>query len=374
MSDNPFILEPYLSQEYFCDREAETEQIITLLENGSDITLISPRRLGKTGLILHVFDCLAKAGRDYKMLYADISASSSIEDFISILSGSIVGALSTRQKISRFFSHLGAVRPLVSYDPITGAPQVSFFYASENEKKTTLKQLLDYLENCGQTVILAIDEFQQIREYEGVNMEAVLRSHIQHLHNVRFIFCGSKKHIMADMFANAKRPFYESTSTVPLLKLSRNVYAAFIEKLFALGEKRVAPEALDFIMDWTRTHTFYTQKLCNQVYAYSGSTVTLADVRKAACDILASNLYNFLEIKRLVTPSQWKVLRAIAKEGEVCHPTSSYFTQKYKIQGPSVLRALDSLVDKELVLSEVSDERVSYSVYNVFFSRYLETL
>ena len=374
MIHNPFILEPYLSEEYFCDREAETERIASLLENGSDVTLISPRRLGKTGLILHVFDRIAKAGRDYKMIYADISASSTIDDFISILSGAVVNALSARQKISSFFSHLGAIRPLVSYDPITGSPQVSFFYASEEEKKTTLKQLFDYLENCGHTVVFAIDEFQQIREYDGVNMEAVLRSHIQNLHNVRFIFCGSKKHIMADMFSNAKQPFYESTSTVPLLKLPRDVYAAFIEKLFAKGGKRIAPEALNFILDWTRTHTFYTQKLCNQVYAASRNSVTVSDVRKAASEILASNLYNFLEIKRLVTSTQWKVLRALSKEGETAHPTSLYFTQKYKISAPSVLRALDSLVEKELVLSEVSEDGVSYSVYNVFFSRFLENL
>ena len=59
MNDNPFILEPYRSKELFCDREEETSRLIEDVENGRNVTLISPRRLGKTGLILRTFDEIA---------------------------------------------------------------------------------------------------------------------------------------------------------------------------------------------------------------------------------------------------------------------------------------------------------------------------
>ena len=56
MINNPFLLKGYISSEYFCDRDSETQKILSAIENGRDITLISPRRMGKTGLIHHVFN------------------------------------------------------------------------------------------------------------------------------------------------------------------------------------------------------------------------------------------------------------------------------------------------------------------------------
>ena len=55
MIENPFITYGYESAEYFCDRKAETRELITMLTNGNHTALISPRRMGKTGLIHHCF-------------------------------------------------------------------------------------------------------------------------------------------------------------------------------------------------------------------------------------------------------------------------------------------------------------------------------
>jgi DNA-binding MarR family transcriptional regulator len=87
------------------------------------------------------------------------------------------------------------------------------------------------------------------------------------------------------------------------------------------------------------------------------------------------NTDRFLEIKRMLTPSQWKLLKAVAKEGEVQKPTSAAFLSKYGLaSGPAVLKSLKSLIEKELILETVTLEGSVYSVYNVFFSRYLEYL
>ena len=212
MLENPFILEPYQSKAYFCDREKETEEIIRNITNGRNTTLISPRRLGKTGLIFRVFDEMMARKLPYETIYCDISDTLSLEEFIKVISDAVVSKLEKQQKITAFFKTLKSVRPLLGIDPLTGSPQVSFTFADDSQKQSTLKEVMDYLERYPQKVVLAIDEFQQIREYNDVNMEAVLRKHIQHLHNVRFIYCGSKKHTMTDMFTNAKKPFYESTS------------------------------------------------------------------------------------------------------------------------------------------------------------------
>ena len=374
MNDNPFILEPFRSKEFFCDREQETEDIIKYLTNGRNITLISPRRLGKTGLILRVFDEIKSKKLPFETVYADISDTASLDDFITEVSNSIVKKLEKQSKITSFFNILKTVRPLLGFDP-SGSPQISITFASENQKQNTLADLLDYLEKYPKKIIVAIDEFQQIREYEGVNMEALLRKHIQHLHNVRFIYCGSKKHTMTDMFTNAKKPFYESTTFSFLSKLPVQVYSAFIKKMFLSGNKEISDGQVNYVIDWTRDHTYYTQRLCNEIFSISGNKVRDDDIQKAINTILDQEKERFQEIRRLITSSQWKMLKAIAMERSVKQITSSSFLWKYGISsGATALRNIQALLDKELILAETTEEGTSYSIYNVFFSRYLERL
>lgn len=373
MLDNPFILEPYRSKELFCDREKETEEILRHITNGRNITLISPRRLGKTGLIFRVFEEIRAKALPFETIYVDISDTLSLEDFIMALSEAIALRLKKQQKISAFFRSLKNVRPMLGWDPLSGSPQVSFSFSDDNQKQNTLKDVLEYLEKAPQKILLAIDEFQQIREYDGINMEAVLRKHIQHLHNVRFIYCGSKKHTMTDMFTNAKKPFYESTSFCYLAKLPVPVYAAFIKSLFVSAGKAIDDDSIDYILQWTKVHTYYTQRLCNEVFSLSGDTIDRDLINKAIQAILDTEKERFREIRRLITRSQWKMLKAIASEGEVSQITSSSFLSRHGISsGPTALRNIKALTDKELVLVTNREDATCYSVYNVFLSRYLE--
>ena len=373
MLDNPFILEPYRSKELFCDREKETEEILRHITNGRNITLISPRRLGKTGLIFRVFEEIRAKALPFETIYVDISDTLSLEDFIMAISEAIALRLKKQQKISAFFRSLKNVRPMLGWDPLSGSPQVSFSFSDDNQKQNTLKDVFDYLENAPQKILLAIDEFQQIREYDGINMEAVLRKHIQHLHNVRFIYCGSKKHTMTDMFTNAKKPFYERTSFCYLAKLPVPVYAAFIKSLFVSAGKAIDDDSIDFILQWTKVHTYYTQRLCNEVFSLSGDTIDRDLINKAIQAILDAEKERFREIRRLITRSQWKMLKAIASEGEVSQITSSSFLSRHGISsGPTALRNIKALTDKELVLATNREDATCYSVYNVFLSRYLE--
>ena len=375
MQKNPFILEPFRSKEYFCDRERETEELIHNITNGRNTTLISPRRLGKTGLIFRVFEEIDQRHLPFETIYADISDTLSLREFIKVLSDAVVAKLKKPQRISAFFQSLKSVRPVLELDPMTGSPQLSFTFANTNQMQDTLTDVLTYLESYPKMIVVAIDEFQQIREYEGINMEAILRKHIQNLHNVRFILCGSKKHTMTDMFTNAKKPFYESTSFCYLAKLQVNVYASFIRKHFESAGKSIDDESLDYILKWTRIHTYYTQRLCNEVFSLSSDKVNSAVVMTAIQAILNSERERFLEIRQLITRSQWKMLGAIAKEGSVSQITSSGFLSKYGISsGPAALRNIQALTDKELVLVTNDESGTSYSVYNVFLSRYLEKI
>lgn len=372
---NPFYLIPHTPKAYFCDRKKETEDILRFLDNGANVTLISPRRYGKTGLIYHVFDQLSARKEKPELFYVDIYATANADDFIAVFAEAVAKVLKKDSVVKTFLGFLGRIRPVISHDPLSGEPKFSITLDSDADRRYSLKAMLDYLEHRPAKVIVAIDEFQQIREYAGMSMEALLRTYIQPLTNVQFIFSGSRRHVMADMFTYENSPFYESASLYVLDKIERSVYAQFIRVQFENQNKNITLEALDYILDWTRCHTFYTQALCNRVFAISKKEAALLDVLIVVDAILKENHDTFLERRSLLTSRQWKFLIAVAKEGEVREPTGAAFLQKYGLGAPStVARLLSSLIDKELLLETKTLEGSSYCVYNVFFSRWLERL
>ncbi len=370
--ENPFALVPYVSKELFCDREVETKTLMEYLLNGSNVTLISPRRYGKTGLIYRIFDEIKRQKIDVNTCLVDIYATETLEDFIKVFSEAIIAALEKKKAVKSFFQFLSGLRPMLSYNTLTGNPELTMTYLSDRDKQRTLAAIFDFVEKQDKKTIVAIDEFQQIRNYD-INMEALLRSHIQPLKNVQFIFCGSKKHLMAEMFTDARSPFYESTRCFYLEKIDREVYADFIIRMFEKGKKSITTEALDFILDWTKIHTFYTQSLCNHVFLKSGRNIGKEDVLQSAAQILKENEQTFLQWRDLLTSNQWNYLKAVAKEQVVTQPYASKFLQKYNIgTSANSQRLLEALIDKELILANSTLEGVSYSVYNVFLSRWLE--
>ena len=370
--ENPFTLVPYVSSEYFCDRKTETETLMEYILNGSNVTLISPRRYGKTGLIHHVFDEIKRKQIDVKTCLIDIYATENLEDFIKVFSEAIIASLDKKKNIRNFFQFLGGLRPMLSYNALTGNPEITLTYLSDHEKQQTLSSIFSFIEKQDKKTIIAIDEFQQIRNYD-TNMEALLRSYIQPLKNVQFIFCGSKKHLMTEMFTDARSPFYESTRCLYLEKINREVYADFIVRMFGKGKKNITTEAVDFVLDWTKIHTFYTQSLCNHVFLKSGKSIGKDDVMRSAAQILKENEQTFIQWRDLLTSNQWNYLKAVAKEQVLEKPFATQFIKKYNIgTSANSQRLLASLVDKELILANSNLDGVSYSVYNVFLSRWLE--
>lgn len=370
--ENPFTLVPYVSKDLFCDREKETETVLEYLLNGSNVTLISPRRYGKTGLIYRVFDEIKQRKIDVNTCYVDIYATEKLEDFIKTFSEAVVASLDKKKGVKAFLLFLAGLRPMLSYNPLTGNPELTMTFLSDYEKRHTLASIFEFLEKLDKKTIVAIDEFQQVRKY-GNNMEALLRSYIQPLRNVQFVFCGSKKHLMAEMFTDARSPFYESTRCLYLEKIDREIYADFIVRMFAKGKKNITEEAVDFILDWTKAHTFYTQSLCNHVFLKSGKNIGLQDVLLSARQLLIENEQTFFQWRDLLTPLQWNYLKAVAKEQAVDKPFATSFIQKYHIgTSANSSRILEALLDKELILATSTEDGVAYSVYNVFLSRWLE--
>lgn len=371
---NPFLVKGYVSPEYFCDREKETETLLRNIQNGVDTTLISPRKYGKTGLILHLFDAIQRKKLPYETLYVDVFATRSLSDFIKVVAEAVMKKFPEKTHIgSKFITFIKGLRPVISYDSLTGVPQVQFNYQIAAEKEHTLSGLLEFINSQQIDIVLAIDEFQQIADYPETNMEALLRTHIQQMHNTHFIFCGSKRSVMSEIFLNAKRPFFSSSRMMSLDKIDNEIYKQFIRTQFGKAGIDVNPEALEYIMEWTQGYTFYTQTVCNAIYGMMPEKVTIDVVKTACADILEGLTDNYLQYRELVTPAQWNFLIAVAKEGEVEQLSSTRFLATYNIGGAtSAKRMAQSLAEKELLLPIVKSKKTAYRIYDVFFLRWIE--
>ena len=374
--ENPFTIKSYESKDLFCDREEELQLMLRNCENRSDTTLISQRRMGKTGLILRLFDELKDVRPDIHTIYLDIFASRTFDDFIKLLAEAAMRSFQPKTSIGdKLLTFIKSLRPQLSFDNITGEPQLQITYQTAHEKEYTLRGLFEFLDSQGDHTIIAIDEFQQIRDYPEQNIEALLRTYIQQTHNLTFIFCGSKKHMMADIFSNVKKPFYNSTVFISLGKIPETSYPDFIRKIFADHHKSITDEALMFILDWTRRHTYYTQQLCHTIYANGSVSITIEDVKKACEQLMKQSETVFLQYRQMLTDKQWNYLIAVAKEGSVQQITASAFLKDHNIGSPSVSRRLaDALCEKGLINDEITLAGTTYSVSDVFLSRWMERL
>jgi hypothetical protein len=372
---NPFIITGYKGSDLFCDRENETRLLTRNAENGVNTTLVSIRRMGKSGLILHTFEQLSK-GEKHICIYTDIYATQNLKDFTNKLSSAILSALPEKKPAGKnFLALLKSLRPVLTYDSLTGQPQVSFTFSSQQQYEHSLESLFRFLDSQNIRILLAIDEFQQITLYPEKNIEALLRSHIQTLKNVNMIFSGSSQHLLSEIFSDGTRPFYASTQFLYLKEIDREKYKLFIKEIFERYRSNISEEALEFIADFSRLHTFYTQSICNRLFSGGLKNITLENVRQICGQMIRESEPLFFQYRNLLTPIQWNILKAIAKEGKVYQPNSKGFIEKHKIGIPAnVQRAIESLLKKEMIYKGNDIEGSYFSVYDLFLSRWLESL
>lgn len=369
--DNPFILSGYASPEFFCDRTNETEKIISALKNSRNITLFSIRRMGKTGLIEHVFYKF-KDNRQISYFYLDILPTSGLGEFINAFASAVLGKLESKpekflNKIGEIFSSL---RPVISYDPLTGSPNLQLNIQSSEEASKSLEKVFAYLKQSKRKIIIALDEFQQITNYPEKNVEAILRANIQQAGNINFIFSGSQKHILLSIFSQYGKPFYQSTEMMQLERIKSDEYAEFIHTKFSKGKKKINGSAIKSLLEICRNHTYYVQFLCNRLYGLRDSQINDKLVFETLQSILHENEPVYINYKNLLTNYQWNVLKAIAHEGNANLLTSKDFIRTYNLGTPSsVHSAVKALLNKEMIYKENED----YFIYDVFLERWLES-
>ncbi len=367
--NNPFLIAGYYSPEYFCDRNRETEKIISALENGRNISLLSPRRFGKTGLVKHAFYKISEQNKNTVCIYFDIYSTQNLNDFVKIFAESVLGKIegNVEKTMKKFAAFFKSFRPVLSYDAFSGTPELSVKIEQETATQS-LQEVFAYLQQSNKQCYVAIDEFQQVAEYPEKGTEALLRSYIQFLPNVKFIFSGSRQHVMSEMFLSAKRPFYQSTQIMSLGVIDFDAYFEFANAHFQNNTFVLTKECFTLIYSQFEGHTWYVQAILNRLFEYRKNIDKPEIVWYAIKELLEENTYAYQELMNAYSDVQVNLLRAIAKEKIVAQINSGEFISKYKLKtASSVNRALQKMIDNELIYKTEK----GYIVYERFLGLWL---
>ena len=371
---NPFVVGKYLSDRYFCDRLEETEFLRKQMTNGRNVALISPRRLGKSGLIHHFFN-QTDIKETYHVFFVDIYATSSLAEFVYVLGKEIYEKLKPSSTVwkEKFFQIIASLRVGFKLDPGTGLPNLDLGLGDIQSPQTTLDELFDYLNQSDKPCIVAIDEFQQIQEYAEKNIEALLRTKIQQCQTTQFIFAGSKRHIMSNMFNSPAKPFYQSAISMGLEAIPQEAYADFAVRLFEEKGKTIDREVILAVWKAYEGCTWFVQMMMNELFSLtpSGGHCRVEMIQKAIQNVILSQESSFKDLLSHIPPKQKIVLQAIAKEGTAKNITSSRFIKKYNLNSASSVQAAVKFLLKSGILTQ--DDEGSYRIYDYFFSEWLAT-
>lgn len=363
---NPFLTRGYAGADYFCDRENETRKLIAAFENDRDVTLIAPRRFGKTGLIHHTFSRLPD---EFTGIYLDIFSTRDLSEFSATFASAVIGALDTKveaamSSVARFFK---SCRPTVTPQE-DGMPKFSFDVVPSNAE-ATLKEAFAYLKSKERRVVIALDEFQQIGEYPEQGVEALLRSHIQLLPFVRFVFAGSRKHMMEEMFVSPRRPFYQSTQILSLREIPCMAYAAFAKGFFDGASLPFDAELFSEVYRRFDGITWYVQATLNRIWEAGGGLSDVAQIDAAIDSLVEDQALVFHDLLRSQSEGSQTMLRAIARAGVVPQPSSGKFVATSGFRAASSAAfALNDLRRRDLVY----ETDAGWVVYDRLFGLWLK--
>lgn len=368
---NPFLTYGYAGPEYFCDRKEETKRLLMLLENGNHVALMSPRRMGKTGLLQHCFSQPGIADKYYTFI-VDIYATKSLSELAFELGKSIMTVLKSKEKRvwEQFIRIVSSLRTGITLDEF-GKPSWNLEIGDIKNPQNSLDEIFEYLANADKPCLVAIDEFQSITDYEEKNVEAVLRTYIQRCNNAWFVFSGSRRRMMGEIFNSPSRPFYQSATTMSLKPIDIGAYTSYIQYHFQQKGVLITSEAIKDIYDRFEGTTWYVQKVANELYPYAdrGDTVTIDDVLPAIHRVIGDNEDIYKDTLYRLTAKQKALLIALAKVDSNVKITSADFIKKYRLtSASSVQKALDALIDKELVTNNLG----TYTIYDYFFRMWIK--
>jgi hypothetical protein len=374
--ENPFVYGKVVRGKSFTDREAESKELMADIASSQSVIIFSPRRYGKTSLVLEVLDRARE--QDILVVYLDLFKVTSEEGFIAAYAKEVANLQSgtVRSMLRNLRELLPRLIPKVVLQSEKAGIEVEFAFDPRGERVPLLDDLFEAVavigEKGGKKAVVVFDEFQEIVDWDAVGkVERQMRAHFQLHRNVSYIFMGSKRHLMQEIFQSKNRPFYRFGKHFPLEKIPRDKFATFIHERFAETGVQIGAPLVVEILNLTEDHPYYTQLLCHILWDRTHETggVTADDIRSGLQEVFLREGHAFHDMWDMLSLKARQVLAALAKEGRSqARLYSNDFLQKHGL-GPasSVQRAVSRLMAEE-ILEKVNG---GYQYTDVFFKRWI---
>ena len=339
---NPFITTGKIPAELFCDRKEESKRLLQSLTNGANVVLMAPRRVGKTQLMYYCFD-KHTISNNYITFFIDILKTSTLQEFTYELGKAVFNTLASRgQKMQKLaIATMRSLTGNIGFDPVTALPTFGIAIGDIQNPTYSLEEIFRTLESAGKKCLVAIDEFQQITNYPEKNIEAELRSHIQKLTNTQFIFSGSERHLLEEMFRDSARPFYNSADIQSLEVIEEKKYTEFVQHHFLANGKRISDDAISHVYQTFDGNTYYNQKTMREAFAETASDAlcTKETTEQVISQMVREANRHYSEIMARLTLPQKELLYAIAKEHRAQQITSGAFIRRHSLKSASSVQS-----------------------------------
>ena len=343
--ENPFSYSEYVTGEAFCNRGAEQKDLVYYAQNSQNVLIFSHRRMGKTSLVHQVIHRLKKSKPKVNSVYIDLYGTLDENDFIDAI---LTGLTQIESKLERLLKQMAGLKVTGGIDPLTNLPTLSASI-KPREKPEYLEKALNLLASysINQKLLVVFDEFQEVAKYSEAGFEKRLRKVIQGHRNISYIFSGSQKHILIEMFDTAKRAFYKMARSYPLEKIEIRDYTDWAQKLFKKKNVTVDKEIIVDIVERCDYQPMYIQQFLFDLWR--SSSVSLDVLEEIQQSIITRQKNQFIVLWDLLTQNQKKAIRLLVEtEGESIYAAEQL--QRVGFNSGSVLqRALLSLIEKEIL-------------------------
>ncbi|MDD4256078.1 MAG: ATP-binding protein [Methanofollis sp.] len=363
MDENPFVFGQPVRGPAFIDRTAELERVRNYLKNGRSLIIYSPRKYGKTSLVLRAIDGF---GGSVLPIFLDCYAFTSEHDLARALSAKVLAHYPEREILAAIKRLFAGITPEIT---VKTAPEVEV--GVEYEPEEDLSGAYDLPERLavdrGRRVVVVFDEFQELAGFE--NLLKTLRSVFQHHQHVAYVFIGSKRHMMEWIFRSQESPFYNFGAHMTLHEIPAGAFAAYIGEAFAGAGIALLDGTVEALLAATGCHPHYTQRLAFEVW-YRGrirGSAGPADVEAAIREVIADLEGSYLAIWDALTANQRRVLLAVA-QGEDDLFSGEFARTRGFASPASVQSALRRILERGIA----EEEGGGYRVADPFLARWME--
>ena len=346
---NPFKYGQVVGGDDFCPRPALLKQMTGFLRSGQNVAVLGERRIGKTSLICEA----ARRAKKRRMLYADLLEIKSADDLCKRLVKAIISLEQDGGLLEKALRSLSQLRPSVSLDPLTGKPSVSLD-ASVKLRPESIEGLLEMIQTIHRRhpIIVVLDEFQDILNLKDCGEAvAILRSKVQFHSEIPYVFAGSVRNQMAEIFTDPDSPFFKSAALMHIGSLDPDEFSGFLERRFAQGKRKVGDGVMASVFELADDIPGDVQQLCAALWEVTSYRDGITDdiLPDALQIIFARESKGYEAILHQITGQQLRSLVGLAKLGGKA-PLSQDFLRETGIATPaSVQKALNRLQQLRII-------------------------